>query len=266
MISHLAIPDLSSIVSASLAGKVAIVTGGGQGIGRVFAKAFALAGAKVVVAEKNKLSGEATEQEVASAGGQTMFFEVDVSDQASVESMVEKTGERFGGVDILVNNAAIFSTLEMRPFEKIPLPEWDKVMQVNVTGSLLCTRAVLPMMKRNKKGRIINIASGAVTLGRPNYLHYIASKGAVIAMTRSMARELGPSGITVNSILPGATFTEIERKTVTSAQKEKIVAMQCIPRPQAPEDLVGPLLFLASDASAFVTGQAITVDGGATHP
>jgi 3-oxoacyl-[acyl-carrier protein] reductase len=154
----------------------------------------------------------------------------------------------------------------MRPFEEIPLPEWDKVMQVNVTGSLLCTRAVLPIMKRNKKGRIINIASGAVTLGRPNYLHYIASKGAVIAMTRSMARELGPSGITVNSILPGATFTEVERKTVTPAQKEKIVAMQCIPRPQAPEDLVGPLLFLASDASAFVTGQAITVDGGATHP
>jgi 3-oxoacyl-[acyl-carrier protein] reductase len=195
-----------------------------------------------------------------------MYCDVDVSDQAAVESMIRRIEEHFGGVDILVNNAAIFSTLEMRPFEEIPLPEWDKVMQVNVTGSLLCTRAVLPIMKRNKKGRIINIASGAVTLGRPNYLHYIASKGAVIAMTRSMARELGPSGITVNSILPGATFTEVERKTVTPAQKEKIVAMQCIPRPQAPEDLVGPLLFLASDASAFVTGQAITVDGGATHP
>jgi 3-oxoacyl-[acyl-carrier protein] reductase len=266
MIPHLAIPTLSNIVSASLEGKVAIVTGAGQGIGRVFAKAFALAGAKIVVAEKNRLSGEATEQEVASAGGETMFFEVDVGDQASVESMVEKTGERFGGVDILVNNAAIFSTLDMRSFDNIPLPEWNRVMQVNVTGSFLCARAVLPMMKRNNKGRIINIASGAVTLGRPNYLHYVASKGAVITMTRSMARELGPFGITVNSILPGATFTEIERKTVTPAQKDKIVAMQCIPRPQAPEDLVGPLLFLASDASAFVTGQAITVDGGATHP
>jgi 3-oxoacyl-[acyl-carrier protein] reductase len=266
MISHLAIPDLSNIVSASLAGKVAIVTGAGQGIGRVFAKAFGLAGTKIVVAEKNRASGEATAQEVASAGSQVMYCDVDVSDQAAVESMIRRIEEHFGGVDILVNNAAIFSTLEMRPFEEIPLPEWDKVMQVNVTGSLLCTRAVLPIMKRNKKGRIINIASGAVTLGRPNYLHYIASKGAVIAMTRSMARELGPSGITVNSILPGATFTEVERKTVTPAQKEKIVAMQCIPRPQAPEDLVGPLLFLASDASAFVTGQAITVDGGATHP
>lgn len=266
MIPHLAIPTLSNIVSASLEGKVAIVTGAGQGIGRVFAKAFALAGAKIVVAEKNRVSGEATEQEVASAGGETMFFEVDVGDQASVEGMVRKTDEHFGGVDILVNNAAIFSTLEMRPFDEIPLPEWEKVMQVNVTGSFLCARAVLPMMKRNNKGRIINIASGAVTLGRPNYLHYVASKGAVITMTRSMARELGPFGITVNSILPGATFTEIERKTVTPAQKEKIVAMQCIPRPQVPEDLVGPMLFLASDASAFVTGQAITVDGGATHP
>lgn len=266
MISHLAIPTLSSIVSASLEGKVVIVTGAGQGIGRVFAKAFGLAGAKVVVAERNRLGGETTAQEVASAGGQAMYCETDVSDPASAESMVRKTQERFGGVNILVNNAAIFSTLEMRPFDEIPLPEWEKVMQVNVTGSLLCARAVLPTMKQNRKGRIINIASSAVTLGRPNYLHYIASKGAVMTMTRSMARELGPFGITVNSILPGATFTEIERKTVTPEQKEKLVAMQCIPRPQAPEDLVGPLLFLASDASAFVTGQAITVDGGATHP
>jgi NAD(P)-dependent dehydrogenase (short-subunit alcohol dehydrogenase family) len=129
----------------------------------------------------------------------------------------------------------------------------------------LCCRAVLPAMRRAKWGRIVNMASGAVTLGRPNYLHYITSKAALVGMTRSMARELGRDGITVNAILPGATFTEIERKTVTPAQKERIVAMQCIPRPEVPEDLVGTILFLASDASAFLTGQALTVDGGATH-
>ena len=139
------------------------------------------------------------------------------------------------------------------------------VLRVNVTGPFLCARAVLPLMRRHGWGRIVNIASGAVTMGRPNYLHYIASKAALVGMSRSMARELGPDGITVNAILPGATFTEVERKTVTPEQKERIVAQQCIPRPQAPGDLVGTLLFLASDASAFVTGQSLTVDGGATH-
>jgi 3-oxoacyl-[acyl-carrier protein] reductase len=124
---------------------------------------------------------------------------------------------------------------------------------------------VLPAMRRTGWGRIINIASGAVALGRPGYLHYIASKAALIGMSRSMARELGPDGITVNSILPGATFTEIARKTVTPEQKERVIAMQCIPRAETPEDLVGSALFLASDASRFITGQVINADGGATH-
>ena len=140
------------------------------------------------------------------------------------------------------------------------------MLRVNVTGPFLCARAILPLMRRNKWGRIVNMASGAVTLGRPNYLHYIASKSALVGMTHSMARELGADGITVNAVLPGATFTEIPRKTVTPEQKERIVAMQCIARPQVPDDLVGVILFLASDASAFMTGQALTVDGGATHP
>jgi len=128
----------------------------------------------------------------------------------------------------------------------------------------LCARAVLPAMRKAKWGRIINIASGAVRLGRPNYLHYIAAKSALMGMSLSMARELGPDNITVNAILPGATFTEIERKTVTPEQKERIVAAQCIGRPEVPEDLVGAALFLASDASAFVTGQSINLDGGVT--
>ena len=138
------------------------------------------------------------------------------------------------------------------------------MLRVNLTGSFLCARAVLPAMRKAKWGRIINIASGAVRLGRPNYLHYIATKGALLSMSLSMARELGPDGITVNAILPGATFTEIERKTITSEQKERIIAMQCIPRSETPEDLVGTALFLASDASGFVTGQSINLDGGVT--
>jgi 3-oxoacyl-[acyl-carrier protein] reductase len=255
--------ELRNVVEPSLRGRVAIVTGAGQGLGRVFAKAFALAGAIPVIAERNHDKGRAVAAEI---GGEALAIHTDVADPASIDNMVAAVGQRFRRIDILVNNAGIFSTLEMRPFEQIPLAEWDEVLRVNVTGPFLCARAVLPAMRRAKWGRIINMASGAVTLGRPNYLHYITSKAALVGMTRSMARELGAEGITVNSILPGATFTEIERKTVTPEQKARIVAQQCIPRPEAPEDLVGTLLFLASEASAFVTGQALTVDGGCTHP
>jgi 3-oxoacyl-[acyl-carrier protein] reductase len=254
-----------SLVLPSLAGRVAIVTGAGQGLGRAFAKALAAAGAVAVIAERNGERGEAVAAEIAAAGGKARAITTDVADPSSLENMMAIVERSYGRVDILINNAAIFSTLEMRPFEQIPLAEWDAVLKTNVTGPFLCCRAVLPAMRRAKWGRIVNMASGAVTLGRPNYLHYITSKAALVGMTRSMARELGRDGITVNAILPGATFTEIERKTVTAEQKERIVAMQCIPRPELPEDLVGTVLFLASDASAFLTGQALTVDGGATH-
>jgi NAD(P)-dependent dehydrogenase (short-subunit alcohol dehydrogenase family) len=259
-------PDLNRVVQPSLAGRVAIVTGAGQGIGRVFAKAFALAGAIPVIAEKNADKGAAVAAEITSAGGRALAIATDVADQTSVKNMVAEVERTLGRIDILVNNAAIFSTLEMRPFEEIPLAEWEQVLRVNVTGPFLCAGAVVPAMRRAKWGRIVNIASGAVLLGRPNYLHYIASKGAIDAMSRSMARELGRDGITVNAVLPGATFTEIERKTVTPEQKERIIAMQCVPRAEVPEDLVGAVLFLASESSAFVTGQRIVVDGGAAHP
>ncbi|HKH00761.1 MAG TPA: glucose 1-dehydrogenase [Bradyrhizobium sp.] len=249
----------------SLVGRVAIITGAGQGLGRAFAKALAAAGAVAVIAEQRAERGEAVATEIAQAGGQARAIETDVADPASLEQMMSVVERAYRRADILINNAAIFSTLEMRPFEQIPLAEWEQVLRVNVTGPFLCARAVLPAMRRAKWGRIINMASGAVTLGRPHYLHYITSKAALEGMTRSMARELGPDGITVNAILPGATFTEIERKTVTPEQKAKIIGMQCIPRAEVPEDLVGTVLFLASDASAFLTGQSLTVDGGATH-
>jgi NAD(P)-dependent dehydrogenase (short-subunit alcohol dehydrogenase family) len=255
----------SNLVFRSLAGRVAVITGAGQGLGRAFAKAFADAGAIAIIAERNAERGEAVAAEIAHAGHRARAITTDVADPDSVAAMARTVEAEFGGADILVNNAAIFSTLEMRPFDQIPLDEWEHVLKVNVTGAFLCARAVIPAMRRARWGRIVNMASGAVTLGRPNYLHYITSKAALEGMTRSLARELGPDGITVNAILPGATFTEIERKTVSPEQKHRIVAMQCIQRPEVPEDLVGTVLFLSSDASAFLTGQALTVDGGATH-
>ena len=250
----------------SVADKVVVITGAGQGIGRNFAKSFASGGARVVIAERNLEKARAVEQEIAAGNGQAAVVETNVADPESVAALGDSVERLFGRADVLINNAAIFSTLEMRPFDQIPLAEWEEVLRVNVTGPFLCARAMLPLMRKNKWGRIINMASGAVTMGRPNYLHYIASKSALEGMTHSMARELGGDGITVNAVLPGATFTEIPRKTVTSEQKERIIAMQCIPRPQVPDDLVGVVLFLASEASAFTTGQSITVDGGATHP
>ena len=258
--------DLNTVVFPGLKERVVIITGAGQGIGRVFAKAFALAGARAVIAEINEAKAASVAQEIMQAGGEAFAVTTDVANEASIKEMVEVVEGEYGRIDVLINNAGIFSTLEMRPFDQIPLEEWERVLRVNLTGPFLCARAVLPAMRRAKWGRIINIASGAVRLGRPNYLHYIATKAALAGMSLSMARELGPDNITVNAILPGATFTEIERKTVTPEQKARIIAMQCVPRAETPEDLVGTVLFLASEASAFLTGQRIVVDGGAAHP
>jgi 3-oxoacyl-[acyl-carrier protein] reductase len=179
--------------------------------------------------------------------------------------MARRTHKEFGRLDGIVNNASIFSTLKMRPFQDIPLEEWEKVLKVNITGVMLSCRAALPFMRETGWGRIVNISSSAINLGRPNYLHYTTSKSALLGLTRSLARELGPSGITVNAVLPGATYTEVPRETVSGSQKEALVAMQCIPRPQRPEDLIGIILFLLSEGAGFITGQSITVDGGATH-
>ncbi len=244
--------------------RVVIVTGGGQGIGRALSKAYARAGAFPVIAELNVERGNAVAKEIAEFGARALVVETDVADYKSVERMTEQVLQEFGRIDVLVNNAAIFSTIKMRPFDQIPLEEWDRVMHVNTTGVYYCCRAVVAAMRKAKYGRIVNMSSGAAAIGRPNYLHYIASKSALVGMTRSLARELGPSGITVNAIMPGAVFTEIERETVAPEAKAHIVNGQCIQRAETPEDLLPTILFLSSEAAHFVTGQTIAVDGGSS--
>jgi NAD(P)-dependent dehydrogenase (short-subunit alcohol dehydrogenase family) len=192
-----------------------------------------------------------------------MFLPDTMQSEHDVARMAEETVKTFGAIDILVNNAAMFSTLELRPFENIPPEEFRRVMEVNIMGVWLCARACAPHMRKGGHGRIINLASGAPLKGVPLFLHYIASKGAVIAMTRGLARELGKDGITVNSLAPGFTLSENVAKHAAHVKVgEASRASRAIPRDETPEDLVGAVSFLASDDAAFVTGQTLVVDGG----
>ncbi|CAM5507743.1 SDR family NAD(P)-dependent oxidoreductase [Eoetvoesiella caeni] len=257
------VPDFNSLLGVQ--DRVVIITGAGQGIGRIFAHAFAAYGAVAVVADLNKDKADIVAREIEARGHKALALAVDIGSFDSLQAMAQTVFDAYGRIDVLINNAGIFSTLEMRPFWEIPLDEWDKVMHVNITGVMLATRAVIPYMQRAKWGRIVNISSASILMGRPNYTHYTTSKSALIGMTRSMARELGNDYITVNAVLPGATQTEIPRKTVSPQQREAIVSRQCVPRTQVPQDLVGAVVFLATEGSRFMTGQVMNVDGGASH-
>ena len=245
--------------------RVVVVTGAGRGIGRVYAREFAKSGARVVIADIDAANAEAVAGDIVSEGGESHAVRVDVGDAGSVEDMAAAARDAFGRIDVLVNNAAIFSQLERRGFEEIPLDEWNQVLHVNVTGSMLCARAVLPAMRAAGWGRIINISSSTVPLGLPGFTHYVTSKAAVIGMTRAMARELGGDGITVNAILPGLIETEVENRGRTDAVRERVLGMQCVNFLGRPDNLVGMLLFLASPASGYMTGQSVAVDGGGAH-
>lgn len=242
--------------------KVAIITGAGQGIGRAFALQFAQEGARVVVADLQDAKASSVAQEIADRGGQGAAIKVDVADPVSVNAMVDEANKRFGQVDILVNNASIFSTIKMKPFEQITFEEWNALMAVNLTGTFLCCQAVARHLREREQGRIINISSSTVLMGRPWYAHYVASKAGVVGLTRALARELGSSGITVNAIMPGSTETEVPRETVSPEQAKGLIDAQAIHRRGTPKDLVGAAVFLASDESSFITGQIIVVDGG----
>ncbi|MGQ0652761.1 MAG: SDR family NAD(P)-dependent oxidoreductase [Betaproteobacteria bacterium] len=245
-----------------LKGKVAVVTGAGSGIGKVLAKRLAQDGAAVVIADLRNFDVAAAEIAKAT-GASTLGLEVDVASEEQVARMAAAAMKTFGRIDVLVNNAAIFSSLELKPFEQIPAAEWRKVMEVNTLGVFLCCRACAPHMRAGGYGRIINLASGAPIKGVPLFLHYIASKGAVMAMTRGLARELGKDGITVNSLAPGFTLSEnVAKKADHTRAGEATRASRAIPRDETPEDLVGAVSFLASADAAFVTGQTLVVDGG----
>jgi NAD(P)-dependent dehydrogenase (short-subunit alcohol dehydrogenase family) len=247
-----------------LKGRVVIVTGGGQGIGRAYAHHFAAQGAIPVIAEYNEQAGRNVQAEVEAQGGRALFVRTDVGDLASAQAMAKGALEAFGRIDCLINNAAVFSKITMAPFWELPVEEWNRAMQVNISGAFYCARAVVPAMQERRWGRIINVSSATVLMGRENYLHYITSKSAVIGMTRAMARELGAWNITVNTFWPGVTKTEVERPSVPKEMFERMTAMQSIKRLTDTADLARGVMFLCSDDAEFITGQSLQVDGGMT--
>jgi len=251
---------------SKLNGKVAIVTGAAQGIGATYAKALANEGAKVVLTDIHDCKSVANEITATYQGSETLTLITDVSDEKSTQEMVEKTLKHFGNIDILVNNAAIFGTLIPGRFEDIDVAEWDRLMAVNVKGPWLCTKAVSPTMRQNGCGKIINIASGTLYKGTPGLLHYVSSKGAIIAMTRVLSRELGEDGICVNTISPGLTMSEnVLNSENWMAGRDTNKETRALKRYQTPEDLIGALIFLASEESDFMTGQSMVVDGGSAN-
>ncbi len=241
-----------------LEGKVAIVTGGARGIGRQYCRGLAAEGARVIVADILDEQAQATAKEV---GGTAV--KVDISHEASVQAMVARSLELVDRVDILINNAAIVDVFPRKPFDTISVEEWDRVMAVNLRGTWLCCKALAPVFRRQRSGAIVNISSGTVLSGSPGIMHYVASKAAVIGITRCLARELGDYGVRVNAVTPGLTSSEVVVEAVGQEEIRQRAASRIFQREEQPQDLVGAVLFLCSDDSAFVTGQIINVDGGA---
>jgi NAD(P)-dependent dehydrogenase (short-subunit alcohol dehydrogenase family) len=241
-----------------LDGKVALVTGATQGIGRAIAEGLAAAGARIAVAD---LRGA---DEAAAAFANGVGVTGDVSSEEDVRRLVAEVVERCGGIDILVNNAGLYASLEMRPFDQIPLAEWRQVMDVNVASMFLMCREVVPLMRRRGGGKIVNISSGTPFRGVPFLLHYVTSKGAIVTLTRALAKELGKDNILVNCVAPGFTMSAGVRAhpEVIEKLRDVSVAARTLQRDQVPEDVVGAVVFLCGPGSDFVTGQTMVIDGG----
>jgi NAD(P)-dependent dehydrogenase (short-subunit alcohol dehydrogenase family) len=241
-----------------LEGKVAVVTGGAQGIGHAIARGLADEGARIVVADLRRA------QEAAGELPDGVGLTVDVSSEGDVARMVEETIGACGGIDVLVNNAGLYASLAMRPFTEIPLQEWRQVMDVNVASMFLTCRAVVPRMREQGGGAIVNISSGTPFRGVPFLLHYVTSKGAIVALTRALAKELGQDGIRVNCVAPGFTMSDGVKAhpEVIEKLRDVSVAARTIQRDEVPEDVVGAVVFLSGPDAAFVTGQTIVIDGG----
>ena len=245
-----------------LAGKVAVITGAAQGIGAAYARRLSAEGAAVVVAD----IADATPvvNEILAANRKAIGVQVDVCSADSVNRMIQSAVDAFGRVDILVNNAGLFANLSFKPIAEIDHAEWDRVMAVNVRGVFDCCKAVSPVMRKQGYGKIVNIASAIVFKGSPLLAHYVASKGAVVALTRALARELGEDGIRVNALAPGLTGSEnlLRNPSWAGSLTANNVASRAIKREALPEDMAGTLVYLCAEESDFVTGQIIVVDGG----
>src|SRR3954452_19951477 len=246
-------------VSKRLEGRVAIVTGGGHGIGKAYARRLAEDGAAVVIAE---LDGSAAERVAAEIGG--LAVATDGADKPSVDNMARRALERFGRIDVLVNNAAIFATVPMSraPFDEIDPAEWDRMMAVNLRGTWLACRAVVPQMRKQGYGKIINISSGTALKGSSSRIHYVTSKAGILGFTKTLAQELGKDNICVNCVAPGSTLSEEDPDEALVKYRQAAASGRALRRVQKPEDLVGAVAFFASSDSDFITGQTLVVDGG----
>ena len=236
-----------------------IVTGAATGIGQAFALGAAAQGAHVVVADMH--AADETLDLIAQAGGRATYARVDVSDETSVRAMAETALQATGRIDGLVNNAAYFREVKLTPFEELDPAQWDRIFQVNVKGVWLCCKAVMPAMRARGSGSIVNIASVVAVAGQPGYLHYVATKGAVLSMTKGLAKECGKDGVRVNVIAPGFVITDATKNRPIEWQQSFLKA-RALSREQKPDDLVGTALYLLSDLAGFVSGQTIVVDGG----
>lgn len=247
-------------MAGMLDGKVVIVTGGARGLGRVYSLGIAAEGGRVVVADV--LDGRPVADEIVEMGGEAVAVTTDVSDEQATREMAGAAVERFGAIDVLLNNAAMFSETTRGPFDTPTVAEWDRTFEVNVRGVWLCIKAVYPRMKEQGSGKIINIASNTVYKGTLGFPHYVASKSALLGLTRALANEFGPDGITVNTVSPDLIPNPDLRPTDDKADPF-VVAGRAIRRTQVPEDMLGTILYFASSGSDFVTGQSVLVNGGA---
>lgn len=242
-----------------LSGRTVIVTGAATGIGQAFALGLAAQGANVVVADMGP--ADETMQALKDVGAEALYVRADVSDEQSVQGMAKATLDKFGAIDGLVNNAAYFREVKLTSFEEIDPVQWDRIFSVNVKGVWQCCKAVLPAMREQRRGAIVNIASVVAIAGQPGYLQYVSSKGAVLAMTKGLAKEVGQHGVRVNCIAPGFVLTDATKNRPTEWQQSFLKA-RALSREQRPDDLVGTAIYLVSDLSGFVSGQTIVVDGG----
>jgi len=243
-----------------LSGKVAVVTGAAQGSGRAIARHLGDEGARIVIGDV--LDGRDAVSELGEAGIEALFVHTDVTSEAAMEHMAAEAAERFGGIDCLINNAALYGALERKPWDQVSPEEWRHTLAVNVMGCAIAAKAVVPQMRRRGGGRIVNIASAVFLSAPPNMIHYIASKAAVIGLTRAMARELGADSITVNAVSSGLMHTPATMTRITKEYLARALSQRILGREMFPADIVGAIAFLCSPAAGFITGQNLVIDGG----